>query len=232
MRDFVIGHIVWGVTSVFAIFVSHRSSALLRVIHLMAFVTQLTAVLNAGSPISCHNFLSLCFCFNSRSKPERSVFTSEIVILLVDNLYADAIETMKPRAALSASTPVLISNLGDIKSEARLWNRSQSVNFSLGSERFLILTWSSMWIIVGKWSESKILETVTWKSDILVNHCVQYVTISRNWIMGGALWCWNFELSFVEQFQKFFTWGVWNRTVPKWMLSIQITCQNCFSFEA
>jgi hypothetical protein len=37
---------------VFAIFVSHRSSALLRVIRLMAFVTQLTAVLQAASLVS------------------------------------------------------------------------------------------------------------------------------------------------------------------------------------
>jgi hypothetical protein len=34
---------------VFAIFVSHHSSALLRVICLMTFLTQLTAVLQAGS---------------------------------------------------------------------------------------------------------------------------------------------------------------------------------------
>jgi hypothetical protein len=42
------------------------------------------------------------------------------VILLVDSLYAEAIEAVKARAALSASTLVLISNLEDIKSEARL----------------------------------------------------------------------------------------------------------------
>jgi hypothetical protein len=94
------------VTSVFAIFVSHRSSALIRVIHLMAFVTQLTAVLQAGSLVSCYNFLSLCFCFNTRSKPGRSVFTSKILTLLVDTLYADVIEAVNSRAAISASTRV------------------------------------------------------------------------------------------------------------------------------
>jgi hypothetical protein len=62
--------------------------------------------------------------------------------------------------------PVLISNLGDIKPEARLWNQSQSVNFSFGSEKFLILTWSSMWSIIGKWSESTISEMVT--TDCLI----------------------------------------------------------------
>jgi hypothetical protein len=76
--------------------------------------------LQAGSLVSCHYFLSLCFCFNSRSKPGSSVITSEILTLLVDNLYADAVEAVNSHAALSASTPVLISNLGDIKSEARL----------------------------------------------------------------------------------------------------------------
>jgi hypothetical protein len=42
------GHIAWGVTSVLRIFVSHRSSAFLRVIRLIVFVTKLTAVLHAG----------------------------------------------------------------------------------------------------------------------------------------------------------------------------------------
>jgi hypothetical protein len=42
------------------------------------------------------------------------------VILLVDSLYAEAIEAVKLRAALSASTHDLISILGDINSEARL----------------------------------------------------------------------------------------------------------------
>jgi hypothetical protein len=45
---------------------------------------------------------------------------SEIVTLLVASLYAEAIEAVKLRAALSPSTPELISILGDINSEARL----------------------------------------------------------------------------------------------------------------
>jgi hypothetical protein len=65
---------------------------------------------------------------------------SESVTLLVASLYAEAIEAVKLHAALSASTSELISNLGDINSETRLWNQSQSVNFSIGSELFLILT--------------------------------------------------------------------------------------------
>jgi hypothetical protein len=43
------------------------------------------------------------------------LFNSDKVILLVDNLYAEALEAVKARAALSASTPELISILGDIK---------------------------------------------------------------------------------------------------------------------
>jgi hypothetical protein len=40
--------------------------------------------------------------------------------LLVDSLYAEALEAVKSRAALSASSSELISILGDIKSESRL----------------------------------------------------------------------------------------------------------------
>jgi hypothetical protein len=78
------------------------------------------------------------------------------------------IEAVKSRAALSACTPELISILGDINSEASLWNRSQSVNFSIDSEKFLILTLSSMWNIIGRWSEYKISDKMT--SDILADH--------------------------------------------------------------
>jgi hypothetical protein len=35
------------------------------------------------------------------------------------------------------------------------------VNSSIGSERFLFLTWPSMWNTIGRWSESKISETMT-----------------------------------------------------------------------
>jgi hypothetical protein len=118
MRDFAIGHAARGVTSVFATFVSHRSSAFLRVNRLIDFATQSTVVLHAGALVSCHNFSSLFFGFNSRSKPGRSVLTSESVTFLADNLNAEAIEAVKSWAALSNSIPVLISSLGDINSEA------------------------------------------------------------------------------------------------------------------
>jgi hypothetical protein len=80
----------------------------------------MTAFLHPGSLVSCHNFLFLFSFFNSRSKPGRSLFNSDKVILLVDSLYAEAIEAVKALAALSASAPELISILGDIQFEASL----------------------------------------------------------------------------------------------------------------
>jgi hypothetical protein len=87
---------------------------------LIDFEIRLTAVLHPGSLASCHSFLILFSYFNNRSSPGRSLFKSAKVILLVDSLYAKAIEVVKARGALSASTPELISILGDTKFEARL----------------------------------------------------------------------------------------------------------------
>jgi hypothetical protein len=85
---------------------------------LIAFETRLSAVLHPGSLVSCNSFLILSLYFNSRSSPGRSLFKSVNVILLVASLYAEAIEAVNSRAALSASIPELISSLGDIKFEA------------------------------------------------------------------------------------------------------------------
>jgi hypothetical protein len=93
IRDFAVGHIDWGVTSQFPTFVSHRSSAFLRVIRLMVLATQLTAVLHAGSRVTCHSFLNF-LCFSRRSIPGRSLFRFESIILLVPILYPDAIEVV------------------------------------------------------------------------------------------------------------------------------------------
>jgi hypothetical protein len=101
-------------------FFPNRTSAFLRVIHLIDFLTQLTAVLHAGSLVSCHNFLSFRLCLSSRSRPGISLFMSESVTLVLASLYAEAIYAVKSRAALSASTHKLNSILGDINSEARL----------------------------------------------------------------------------------------------------------------
>jgi hypothetical protein len=80
--------------------------------HLIDFQTQLTAFLHPGSLVSCCNFFILFLYFNSRSRPGRSLFNSDKVILLVDNLYAEAIEAVKARATLMTSTPELILILG------------------------------------------------------------------------------------------------------------------------
>jgi hypothetical protein len=74
---------------------------------------------------------------------------SRSVVLHFDSLYAKPTVAEKLRAALSFSTPDLTLILGDINSEARLWNRYPSVHFPVGSERFLILT-SSMWNSIGR----------------------------------------------------------------------------------
>jgi hypothetical protein len=104
----------------FSILVSHRSSALLRAILLIVLVTQFTAVLHAGSLVSCDNFLSLCLCLSSLSRLDEPRLQSQIVVVLVDRLCAEAIEAAKSRAALSASIHELITTLGDTNAEARL----------------------------------------------------------------------------------------------------------------
>jgi hypothetical protein len=119
VTDFTMGHIAGGVSSVFASFVFHRLSAFYCVMCLIESETQLTAFLHPGSLVSCHSFVILFLNFNSRSRPDRSLFKSVNVILLVASLYAEAIEAVKERAALSTSTPELISIQGDIKFEAR-----------------------------------------------------------------------------------------------------------------
>jgi hypothetical protein len=55
---------------VFAIVVSGRSNALIQVMCLIYFETQLTAVLHDGSFVSFHNCLSSFLDFN-RYKPDR-----------------------------------------------------------------------------------------------------------------------------------------------------------------
>jgi hypothetical protein len=62
----------------------------------------------------------------------------------------------------------IILALSDITFEARLWNRSQSVNFSSRFKICLVLTWSRMWNIIGKWSESRVSERITSESLIFL----------------------------------------------------------------
>jgi hypothetical protein len=53
-------------------------------------------------------FFQPLLVFNTLSNPGRSLFKSETVILFVESLYAEAIEAVNSRAALSASSPELI----------------------------------------------------------------------------------------------------------------------------
>jgi hypothetical protein len=94
--------------SQFPILFSQRSSAFLRVNRRIYFATRLIAGLHAGSQVSCDNFLNLRFCFNRQSNPGISLFRVESLILLVDSLFAEAVEAVKSRAALSASFPELM----------------------------------------------------------------------------------------------------------------------------
>jgi hypothetical protein len=57
------------------------------------------------------------------------------VTLLVDSLYVEEIEAVSSPAASSASSPKLVWILGEIHSEARLWNLSQSVNIAARFEK-------------------------------------------------------------------------------------------------
>jgi hypothetical protein len=101
--DFAIGDRAWVVTSQFPILVSQRSS----VIPLMVLVTQLTAILHVGSQVTYHSFLNHRLCFSRLSRTSRCLLRFESVILLVGSLYAETIEALKSRVAISAS----ISNL-------------------------------------------------------------------------------------------------------------------------
>jgi hypothetical protein len=56
ISDFAIDHSAWDVTSQFPTFVSLRSSAFLRVISPMVLATPLTAVVHAGSRVTCRRF--------------------------------------------------------------------------------------------------------------------------------------------------------------------------------
>jgi hypothetical protein len=107
-------------TSQFLNILPHHLSAFLQVIRLMVLATHLTAVLHAGSQVTCHSFLNLHLCFSRLSRAVRSLLRSESVKFLVDSLYAKATDAVKSWATLSASVPQLIWILGEINSEARL----------------------------------------------------------------------------------------------------------------
>jgi len=67
-------------------------------------------------------FSQICFCISSYSKLGTLLFRSKRMSMLVDNLYAEVTE-----AALSISSPESVWILGEVNSEARLWNCSKYV---------------------------------------------------------------------------------------------------------
>jgi hypothetical protein len=97
IRDFAICHAVP--------YFCFPPSAFLRVFRLTVLKTQLTAVLHAGSWVIYHSFLNLDLCFSRLSRQCRSSLWYKSVILTVDSLYAEALEAVKSRVALSASSP-------------------------------------------------------------------------------------------------------------------------------
>jgi hypothetical protein len=80
----------------------------------IVLVTKLSAVLHAGSLVSCHNFLSLFSC-RKWPKTESALFGSESVSLHVGSLYVEAVEALKAVAAFSASSAVSVWIRGGIK---------------------------------------------------------------------------------------------------------------------
>jgi hypothetical protein len=164
ISNFTIGHRAWVVTLEFPTSVFHRSCAFLQVIRVLVLATQLTAILHAESQVNCHSFLNLHLCLNRLSRPGRSLLKFKSIMLHVNSLYAEDTEAVRLRAALLASSFELIWILGEINWEARLWNCSQSVNLSTGSEWFLVIIWASKLKTIGRWSESRIWETVTFDS--------------------------------------------------------------------
>jgi hypothetical protein len=54
--------------------------------------------------VTCHNFLNLHLCFSKLPKLGMSLLMPESVILFAANLHAEAIEAIKSRAALLASS--------------------------------------------------------------------------------------------------------------------------------
>jgi hypothetical protein len=83
----------------------------------MDLAIQLTAVLHAGSWVTCHSFLNHRLCFSKLSRPGKWLLRFESVIL--HSLYAEALEAVKSQAALWVSSSELIWIYSDINIEAK-----------------------------------------------------------------------------------------------------------------
>jgi hypothetical protein len=169
------------------------ASALFRIVFLIFCMVYFTAPLHAGSMVSCHNFLSCVFCLNKWLRSDVSYFCCKSLTFLVDSLFTDATEAEKSRAALLALLEERIWIFGDIISEARLWNSSQSVSYSTRFKHSLVLTgWRILPLLVGDLSPG-FSENELWKSDALMYHTVD-ITSTIRCVMRKILWSWDFEV--------------------------------------
>jgi hypothetical protein len=111
--------------------------------------------------------------FSKGSRSGRSLFRSNCDFSNVKPIFR-GLQVVKLLACLLASFPELILILGEMNSEATLWNQPPSVNSLAGSEKSLVLTWSATWnmMVVGN--------SDVWQLDILVGLAqFQHGTISR-----------------------------------------------------
>jgi hypothetical protein len=140
----------------------------------MVFVTLITAVFNAVSPVSCHSFLNLSLCRRKSSGPCRSLFMSERVFLLVCSQYVDATEAVRLLAALSATSPELICIVEKINSEAHVLLMFQQIPNDYWFCHDPLCAW---------WFESSTSDM--WQLDIPAYHIIENIIIPRKRIMGG-----------------------------------------------
>jgi hypothetical protein len=92
-------------------------------------------------------------------------------------------ETVNSGTALLASTLELISNLSDIKLNAKFWNHSQS-QFLSRSEKFYLLHDIACGILLVSWVQCVRVNYI-WESDIFVDYNIQQITTSIIFVS----WC-------------------------------------------
>jgi hypothetical protein len=139
-------------TSQFPILLFHHSVAFLCTIFLMVFMIYLATVLHSVWILGFVPQVSQpFFCFSKWSILGGWLSRSGSLSLLIDNLYAEAMDSVKSCTTLSASSHQLICIVWEIRLEAKLSYASQSVNVLTGSEGALDLTWYSMQKMTGRW---------------------------------------------------------------------------------
>jgi hypothetical protein len=143
-----------------------------------------------GDPVNCRftcwilsyfpQFPCLRLCFNRLFRPGGSLLCFESVILLVYNLFTEAIEAVKLQDALSASSPELILKPLPICEFVKPVRKISSSN--------MIQHVENDWYV----------DYDLWQSDILVHNNLEHVSISCRRVMSGPLWCWNFKLVYMH----------------------------------